>query len=123
MGTDTIGDLLDHTITTIFMMSAPVLFAGLAVGFVISIFQAATQINEVTLVFIPKMFITGLVLWITGDWLFEQLVMFYGEIGQALAVAHGAVFRSFSMQARVERRSCARSRPISATIRRWSCNG
>jgi len=85
MGTDTIGDLLDQTITTVFMMSAPVLFAGLAVGFLISIFQAATQINEVTLVFIPKMFVIGLVLWLTGDWLFEQLVMFYGDIGHALA--------------------------------------
>ncbi|MCC6623442.1 MAG: flagellar biosynthetic protein FliQ [Deltaproteobacteria bacterium] len=85
MALDSIGDLLDQTITTVFMMSAPVLFAGLAVGFVISIFQAATQINEVTLVFIPKMFVIGLVLWLTGDWLFEQLVMFYGEIGQALA--------------------------------------
>ena len=85
MALDSIGDLLDQTITTVFMMSAPVLFAGLAVGFVISIFQAATQINEVTLVFIPKMFVIGLVLWLTGDWLFEQLVMFYGEIGHALA--------------------------------------
>lgn len=85
MALDSIGDILDQTITTVFMMSAPVLFAGLAVGFVISIFQAATQINEVTLVFIPKMFVIGLVLWLTGDWLFEQLVMFYGEIGQALA--------------------------------------
>ena len=87
MTTDTIGDLLDTTITTIFMMASPVLFAGLAVGFLISIFQAATQINEVTLVFIPKMFVTGLVLWFTGDWLFQQLVQFYGEIGHALSSA------------------------------------
>ena len=85
MNTDQIGDLLQETLTLIFMMSAPVLFTGLAVGFLISIFQAATQINEVTLVFIPKMFVIGLVLWLTGDWLFEQLVMFYGEIGHALA--------------------------------------
>ena len=91
MGTEHIGDLLDQTITTIFMMSAPVLFAGLAVGFLVSIFQAATQINEVTLVFIPKMFVTGLVLWLTGDWLFEQIVMFYGEIGHALSSAASTV--------------------------------
>ncbi|MFO0748842.1 MAG: flagellar biosynthetic protein FliQ [Myxococcota bacterium] len=87
MTTDQIGDLLTQTITTIFMMAAPVLFAGLAVGFLISIFQAATQINEVTLVFIPKMFVTGLVLWLAGSWMFEQLVSFYGEIGHAIASA------------------------------------
>jgi len=92
MALDAVGDLLDQTITTIFMMASPVLFAGLVVGFVISIFQAATQINEVTLVFIPKMFVTGLVLWITGDWLFEQLVHFYAEIGHALsATAQGGM--------------------------------
>lgn len=87
MSTEQIGDLLTQTITTIFMMAAPVLFAGLVVGFLISIFQAATQINEVTLVFIPKMFVTGLVLWLAGGWIFEQLANFYGEIGHAIATA------------------------------------
>lgn len=70
---DQIGDLLTQTLTTIFVMSAPVLFTGLVIGFLISIFQAATQINEVTLVFIPKMFGTGLVLWFTGSFIFGEL--------------------------------------------------
>lgn len=70
---DQIGDLLTQTLTTIFVMSAPVLFTGLVIGFLISIFQAATQINEVTLVFIPKMFGTGLVLWFTGAFIFGEL--------------------------------------------------
>jgi len=70
---DQIGDLLAQTLTTVFVMSAPVLFTGLVIGFLVSIFQAATQINEVTLVFIPKMFGTGLVLWVTGSFIFGEL--------------------------------------------------
>jgi flagellar biosynthetic protein FliQ len=73
LGPDQIGDLLTQTLTTIFVMSAPVLFTGLVIGFLISIFQAATQINEVTLVFIPKMFGTGVVLWLTGSFIFGEL--------------------------------------------------
>ncbi|MBL8785092.1 MAG: flagellar biosynthesis protein FliQ [Deltaproteobacteria bacterium] len=90
MNTDQIGDLLQETLTLIFMMSAPVLFTGLAVGFLISIFQAATQINEVTLVFIPKMFATGLVLWLAGSWIFQELTNFFAHIEQILpTLAHG----------------------------------
>lgn len=73
MTSDQIGDLLAQVLSTIFVMAAPVLFTGLAIGFLISIFQAATQINEVTLVFIPKMFGTGLVLWLTGSFIFGEL--------------------------------------------------
>ena len=41
-------------------MSAPFLLAGLAVGLLVSVFQAVTQIQEQTLTFIPKMIVTGL---------------------------------------------------------------
>ena len=87
MNPDQVGDILAKTISVIFLMSAPVLFAGLAVGFLVSIFQAATQINEVTLVFIPKMLVTGLVLWLTGGWIFEQLSGFVHEITVAISFA------------------------------------
>jgi len=87
MSPDQVGDLLNEVILTIFAMAAPVLFAGLIVGFVISIFQAATQINEVTLVFIPKMIATGLVLWLAGPWIFERLTIFVQHIAAALPAA------------------------------------
>jgi len=90
MNADQIGDILQETLTLIFVMSAPVLFTGLAVGFLISIFQAATQINEVTLVFIPKMFATGLVLWLAGSWIFQELTNFVARIEHILpTLAHG----------------------------------
>lgn len=52
-----------------FMVSAPLLLAALITGLVISIFQAATQINEMTLSFIPKLLVMFLVMIIAGPWM------------------------------------------------------
>lgn len=87
MSPDQVGDLLNKCIMTIFVVTAPVLFVGLAIGFFVSIFQAATQINEVTLVFIPKMLGSGLVLWQGGSWMFEQLEVYVHEISIAVQAA------------------------------------
>ena len=54
MNPEAVGDLLEKSLSAVFMMSAPMLFVGLIVGVLISLFQAATQIQEVTLVFVPK---------------------------------------------------------------------
>ncbi len=75
-----IGDLLEKTLSVTFYMSAPVLFVGLIIGVLISIVQAATQVNEVTLVFIPKMLGAGLALWLSGPWMVGQLQMLFEEI-------------------------------------------
>ena len=56
------------------MVSAPVLLAVLVVGLVVSIFQAATQINEMTLSFIPKLLAMAAVLALTGPWMLRSLV-------------------------------------------------
>jgi len=56
------------------MISAPPLLAALIIGLVVSIFQAATQINEMTLSFIPKLLGMFLVLIITGPWMVSLLV-------------------------------------------------
>ena len=56
------------------LVSAPVLLAVLVVGLVVSIFQAATQINEATLSFVPKVVAAVLVLAITGPWMMNTLV-------------------------------------------------
>ena len=56
------------------MVSAPHLLAALIIGLVVSIFQAATQINEMTLSFIPKLLGMFLVLIITGPWMVSLLV-------------------------------------------------
>jgi len=54
--------------------SAPLLLTALAVGLVVSIFQAATQINEMTLSFIPKLLAMAAVLALTGPWMLRSLV-------------------------------------------------
>jgi flagellar biosynthetic protein FliQ len=56
------------------MVAAPVLLAVLAVGLVVSIFQAATQINEATLSFVPKIVAAVAVLAVMGPWMMTTLV-------------------------------------------------
>jgi flagellar biosynthetic protein FliQ len=55
-------------------VSAPILLVVLGVGLVISVFQAATQINEATLSFVPKIVAAVLVLAIAGPWMLTMLV-------------------------------------------------
>jgi flagellar biosynthetic protein FliQ len=58
------------------MVSAPVLLAVLVIGLVVSIFQAATQINESTLSFVPKLIGAVAVLAVAGPWMLTTLVEF-----------------------------------------------
>jgi flagellar biosynthetic protein FliQ len=57
-------------------VAGPFLVAGLIVGLVVSIFQAATSIQEVTLSFIPKIVVTGAVIAIGGPWMLSQLMSY-----------------------------------------------
>ncbi len=56
------------------MISAPLLLTALVIGLVVSIFQAATQINEMTLSFIPKLLGIFMVLILTGSWMINMMV-------------------------------------------------
>jgi flagellar biosynthesis protein FliQ len=58
------------------LLAAPMLISGLVVGLIVSMFQAATQINEMTLVFIPKMLAVGLALLIFFPWMLQMIVDF-----------------------------------------------
>lgn len=57
-------------------LSAPLLITALVVGFLISVFQAATQIQEATLSFVPKLVAMGLALLFAGNWMLDQLITF-----------------------------------------------
>ena len=57
-------------------MATPILGLSLIVGFMISIFQAVTSIQEQTLTFVPKIFITGLALTVFGPYMFNQIQTF-----------------------------------------------
>lgn len=58
------------------LLAGPLLIASLLVGLVVAMFQAATQINEMTLTFIPKLITVGLVLMVAGPWLLRNLLGF-----------------------------------------------
>jgi flagellar biosynthetic protein FliQ len=63
-------------IKTAISLSAPMLLAGLAVGLLVSIFQAATSINEMTLTFIPKMLAVALALIFFFPWMMQTMIGF-----------------------------------------------
>jgi flagellar biosynthetic protein FliQ len=58
-------------------LTAPILLTSLGVGLIIAMFQAATQINEMTLTFVPKLFTIGLVLTIAGPWMLQTLIDYF----------------------------------------------
>lgn len=68
--------LAQNAIYVTLLMAGPILLASLLVGSLISIVQAATQINEVTLTFIPKMIGIIIILVILGSWMLQQITTF-----------------------------------------------
>jgi len=71
------------------MVSAPILLVVLVVGLVVSIFQAATQINEATLSFVPKIIAAVAVMVLAGPWMMNTLVEFLQRTLQAIPSAVG----------------------------------
>ena len=67
---------IQNALMVTMMMAVPVLLVSLVVGSLVSMFQAATQINEATLTFVPKIIGIGLVLLLAGPWMGQQIVAF-----------------------------------------------
>ena len=65
-----------EALKTAFFLAAPVLIFGLIAGVLVSMFQAATSINEMTLVFIPKMLAVGIALLIFFPWMLQVIIGF-----------------------------------------------
>ena len=61
-------------------LSAPILITALVVGFAISLLQSITQIQEVTLAFVPKAAAVAIALVIAGDWMISELVQFTNQM-------------------------------------------
>ena len=68
---------------TAVFVAGPMLLAGMVVGLAISIFQAATQINEMTMTFVPKILTVFLVLILTLPWAISQMTRFTGPCSTA----------------------------------------
>ncbi|MDX9835727.1 MAG: flagellar biosynthesis protein FliQ [Desulfobulbus sp.] len=65
-----------QAVETVLLCASPMLLAAMVIGLLISIFQAATQINEQTMTFIPKIVAVFVTLLIFGPWIIELLVTF-----------------------------------------------
>lgn len=76
MTVDFIVGIMAETIRVTLMISAPVLLVGLVVGVVISLLQAVTQVQEMTLVFVPKIVASLVVLVAALPWMINLLVSF-----------------------------------------------
>ncbi len=61
-------------------LTAPILLPSLAVGLIIAMFQAATQINEMTLTFIPKLIVIGAVLLVAGPWMLQMFIDYFQDL-------------------------------------------
>jgi len=76
MDADSVMNIGRQAMEVTILLAAPILLISLAVGLVIAMFQAATQINEMTLSFVPKLIAVAVVLMATGPWLLRQIVGF-----------------------------------------------
>jgi flagellar biosynthetic protein FliQ len=74
MNSETVMSMTYIAMKTALTMAGPLLLTTLVVGLLISIFQAATQINEMTLSFIPKLLAVGATLVLLGPWLISTMV-------------------------------------------------
>ncbi|HZW68220.1 MAG TPA: flagellar biosynthesis protein FliQ [Pseudogracilibacillus sp.] len=76
MGQEFVLNLAERGIMTILLVAGPILILALAVGLLVSIFQATTQIQEQTLAFIPKIVAVLLGVVFFGSWMLTHLVEF-----------------------------------------------
>ncbi len=80
MTPDTISLIAQETVLVAIKLIAPILLSSLVVGLIISMFQAATSINEQTLTFIPKLATIIIVLIILGPWMLQVIIDFFQDL-------------------------------------------
>jgi flagellar biosynthesis protein FliQ len=74
MSPETVMTIGQRALEMTLILAAPMLLVGLVIGILVGIFQAATQINEMTLSFIPKLLGVATTLVIAGPWMLKQLI-------------------------------------------------
>jgi flagellar biosynthetic protein FliQ len=89
MTPETVMDLTHSTLMVTCMLAAPLLLLALVVGLVIGMLQAATQINEQTLSFIPKLLFIVLALFAVGPWMLKTLVDFTHDLYTSIPTVVG----------------------------------
>ena len=80
MDTNAVLDIGLQALIVAGKLAAPILITALVVGFAISLLQSITQIQEVTLSFVPKAVAVALALWISGHWMITEIVTFTEQL-------------------------------------------
>lgn len=80
MTPESLIDILRNALQLAAMVAGPALLFGLVAGVAVSVFQATTQINDMTLVFVPKALATLLALILFGSWMLQIYISFTREI-------------------------------------------
>ncbi|MCD4693722.1 MAG: flagellar biosynthesis protein FliQ [Calditrichales bacterium] len=89
MTTDFVIYICREALMTTLYILLPILGTGMAVGLMIGIFQATTQINEMTLTFVPKIILVFLVIFLLMPWFLDLMMSFTTEIfNQIAAMSH-----------------------------------
>jgi flagellar biosynthesis protein FliQ len=76
MGEEMVMSIAAESIKTTILLAGPMLIAAMAIGIIVSILQAITQINEATLTFIPKMVAVIVVLIVMAPWMLEVMTQY-----------------------------------------------
>ncbi len=84
MDTNAVLDIGLDAIMLAAKLSAPLLITALAIGFLVSLFQSVTQIQEVTLSFVPKAIGVAAALLVAGHWMIQESVTFVNELFERL---------------------------------------
>lgn len=89
MTPDLISTIAQETVLVAIKLVAPILLSSLAVGLIVAMFQAATQINEQTLTFIPKLVTIIVVLMLAGPWMLQVIVDYFQNLMHQIPVLIG----------------------------------
>jgi flagellar biosynthesis protein FliQ len=76
MDQDTVINLASQAMSLAFKVAGPLLLGAMAVGLLVSIFQAVTQIQEQSLTLIPKIAVIAVIAVVLGPWMLDQLVVY-----------------------------------------------
>jgi len=89
MTPQTVMEIGRQAVEMTLLLSAPLLLAALVIGLIVSVFQAATQINEQTLAFIPKLVGMFLVLLLAGPWMLQLMVEYVRRLFESIPLLVG----------------------------------
>ena len=89
MTPDVISTIAQETVLVAIKLVAPILLSSLAVGLIVAMFQAATQINEQTLTFIPKLVTIIVVLMLAGPWMLQVIVDYFQDLMHQIPILIG----------------------------------